>query len=159
MNKQDILNLIQYIAIQTVKLKDKYIQDKDLRIDYLTIFSHSDEEFSEMKNIAAFLGEVIDENNGPVYHLKEPIDIPTGELRFLRIRKPDPERPQKGCNDFAVSDFKNFKQKYIGKFDEHLTLIKRPDYEMIEIKDAEFDVLVYFPSIRFSEKLSSLTRY
>lgn len=153
MIKKDLLGLIQYIAKTTIDLKNKYIDEKDLPIDYLTIFSHSEDEFNEMKNIAGDLGEVIDNNNGPVYRLHEPIKIPMGELKYLRVRHPDTERPQKGCDDFKVDDFKEFEKKYAGKFRDNITLIKRPDYEMVEIKDNQFDVLVYFPSITFSEYL------
>lgn len=153
MTKEDILSLIQYIATKTIQLKNKYIPE-DLKIDYLTIFSHSEQEFLDMKNTMSSLGEVIDDNNGSVYRLFEPITIPAGKLSFLRIRHPDPKRPQKGCDDFRVENYDQFKNKYLGKFDKNITLIKRPSYEMIEIKDEEFDVLVYFPSIRFSEVLS-----
>lgn len=154
MTKDDILSLIQYIATQTINLKNKYIEEKNLPIDYLTIFSHSKEEFQEMQKAASELGKVIDDNNGPVYRLFDPRNIPTGQLSYLRIRHPDYTRPQKGCDDFRVENYEAFKNKYLGKFNKNITLIKRPNYEMIEIKDQEFDVLVYFPSVRFSEELS-----
>lgn len=154
MIKKDLLDLIQYIAKTTIDLKNKYIDEKDLPIDYLTIFSHSEDEFNEMKNIASDLGEVIDNNNGPVYRLHRPTKIPTGELKYLRIRHPDSKRPQKGCDDFRVDNYHAFKEKYSAKFKENIKLIVRPEYEMIEIKDSKFDVLVYFPSIMFSEYLA-----
>lgn len=151
MDKQDLLDSIQYIAGNNIKLKDKYIPE-NLQIDYLTVFSHSEDEFSEMKEVAQELGEVIDDNNGPIYKLFEPINIPTGQLDFFRVRHPDQERPQKGCGDFKIENYEEFKNKYL-RFNENITLIKRPKYEMAEIKDKEFDVLVYFPNIRFSEEL------
>lgn len=130
MTKDDLFNLVRYIANQTVSLKNKYIEE-ELPIDYLTIFSHSEQEFADMKNIMSSIGEIIDDNNGPVYRLNTPISVTTGKLSFLRIRHPDLDRPQKGCDDFWVGNYEEFKDKYLGRFSKNMALIKRPSYEMI----------------------------
>lgn len=156
LDQLELVGTIQYIAQKTIELKDKYIGEKRLPIDYIMIFSHSEKEFKRLRKICNKLGEVVANSNGPAYKLHKPIGIPTGKLRLLRIRKPDPERPQKGCDDFAVKDFKAFKKKHIPDKNGHVSLIVRPEYEMIEIKDEKFDVLVYFPSETMSKYLKSI---
>ncbi len=68
------------------------------------------------------------------------------ELSLLRIRKPDPYRMQVGCNDFKVPDYHDFKRKYLDKNQSNLRLIERPEYEMVEFYDPDYDVLAYVVS-------------
>lgn len=114
MNRDSILKKLRDIAENLIKLKNKYLEEKNLPIDYLTIFTHSGSEFKNLKKAASKLGKVVAENNGPAYLLNKPITIPTGQLKIFRIRKPDPERPQVGCGDFEVKNFEEFKNKYCG---------------------------------------------
>lgn len=155
MKIEDLTKIIQKIAEQIIKMKNQHLEEKDLPIDYVTIFAHSDEEFEQLQEVAQQMGKQVHYNNGPAYRLNESIDIPTGKLRYFRIRHPDTERPQLGCGDFIVKDYTAFKTKYLDKDPEHLGLIVREEYEMFEIKDKDFDVLAYIPSIRFSEFLDS----
>lgn len=92
------------------------------------------------------MGTAYDENNGPRVMLHAPIIVGENIITHLRIRKPDPERPQVGCNDFAIEDYEAFKTKYLSRFPENLILIERSDYEMIEFRHPDFDVLAYIVS-------------
>jgi hypothetical protein len=154
MTRKRYFELVDYIANTSIKLKDKYVEETDLPIDFLTIFSHNDIEFAQLNAISMTLGCKILDNNGPIFLLKDPILIPTGNLKILRIRKPDKERPQTGCDDFKVPDYHIFKKKYIPSRKNNLRVIEREEYEMIEIDDQDYDVLVYFPSEPMSVYLS-----
>ena len=63
---------------------------------------------------------------------------------MFKIRQPDETRPEQGDVDF-ISDYRQFKSKYLDN--KRFTLIKREKFEMIELKDSDFDVRVYFSSI------------
>lgn len=71
---------------------------------------------------------------------------------LLKIRKPDPTRPERGDADFTLRDYNSFKEKYL-KDAEHFKLIDRGNFEMIELKDPKFDVRSYFSNIPLTVQL------
>lgn len=89
------------------------------------------------------MGESVGENNGPRVKLFEPIQVAGNTIAYLRIRTPDDEHPQVGCNDFEVEDYAVFKLAYLDAYPQNLRLIVRADYELIEFFDPEYDVLAY----------------
>jgi hypothetical protein len=140
--KGEIIKRVIYIAEQTSKLSEKII-GQTFPISSLTIFSHSETEFESLKESLGSLGSPYNENNGPRVTLYEPIKAGHNLITHLRIRKPDPERPQVGCNDFQIDDYESFKNKYQLKYPHNLKIIVRPEYEMIEFADPDFEVLAY----------------
>lgn len=151
MTAQDFTNIIDYILKQCVALKNQYVEDKDLKADYICIFSHNNEEYLEFLEQARSLGRVVEETpTGPVFAFNVLIETIAGKPKMLKIRKPDESRPQKGDVDFNT-DYKLFKKKY---FDgKKFTLIERENFEMLELRDDAFDVLVYFSSTPLSKQL------
>ena len=141
-NEQKLREAVDYVAKQTTLLCKK-ITGNEYPIRYLTIFSHYAEEFSDLRQIVESLGQIVDANNGYAVKLKNPIQLANGELEKIRIRKPDRERPQVGCNDFAIPDYELFKKTQLLNHPNNLRLIERPGYEMIEFFDPEFDILAY----------------
>lgn len=144
-NQKELIEAVAYTALQTSKMAKK-VTGKTFPIKSLTIFSHSQEEFESLVKITESLGKPYNYNNGPRVELDEPIEIEGNIITHLRIRKPDLERPQVGCNDFET-DYNAFKNDYLLKHKENLSLIKRPEYEMIELHDPDFDVLAYVVSV------------
>lgn len=140
--KEELIEKAKYIAEQTTKLCEKVI-GRPLPISSLTIFSHTNEEFENFKTSLSSMGVPYNENNGPRITLNEAILVGSNKIIHLRIRKPDAERPQVGCNDFDVENYGDFKNKYLAGHQDNLRLIVRPEYEMIEFFDPEFDVLAY----------------
>jgi len=143
-NREELVEKVKYVAEQTSKLTINIV-GVDFSIHSLTIFSHEEKEFENLKNILFEIGEPFNENNGPRVVLNSPINTGKNKITHLRIRKPDTERPQVGCNDFDT-DYYSFKEKYLLKYPDNLRLIQRPDYEMIEFYDSKFDVLAYVVS-------------
>lgn len=135
---------VGYVALETSKLSQK-ILGVAFPISSLTIFAHSDEEYELLVNQLNEIGEEYNYNNGPRVVLSNPIVVDDNIITHLRIRKPDTERPQVGCNDFDT-DYKLFKSKYLDQHTENLRLIIRPEYEMIEFHDPAFNVLAYVVS-------------
>lgn len=135
---------VRYVAEQTSALAEK-ITGKAFPIKSLTIFAHSQEEYELLAKIQAEMGKPYNFNNGPRVELYNPIVVGSNSITHLRIRKPDPERPHVGCNDFETN-YDAFKREYLIRYPGNLRLIKRPEYEMIEFSDPEFDVLAYVVS-------------
>lgn len=143
-NKEGLLEAVRYVATGTSKLAKK-IFGKTFRIKSLTVFAHSQSEYELLIRMLEDMGRPYNYNNGPRVELYNPIVVEGNRITHLRIRKPDPDRPQVGCNDFET-DYGFFKKKYLSKHPDNLRLIKRPEYEMIELYDPEFSVLAYFMS-------------
>lgn len=144
-NKIALTQAVVYVAEHSSQMCERII-GKTLPIHTLTVFTHTDIEFEQLKSVLATMGTPYNENNGPRVTLHESITVGNNTITHLRIRHPDLERPQVGCNDFDVENYETFKSEYLAKHPEYLVLIKRPEYEMIEIRHPDFDVLAYVVS-------------
>lgn len=144
-NEKELLGAVHYVATKTTELIERVIRQK-LPISSLTVFTHSQGEYGDLIKILNAIGSFYNENNGPRVVLYNPIKVGDNTITHLRIRKPDPERPQVGCNDFDVEDYNAFKEEHLSKYPNNLRLVEREDYEMIEFFDPEFDVLAYVVS-------------
>lgn len=143
--KEELLQAVTYVAQQSNKLCEK-ITSKSLPVTYLTICAHYPDEYEQLVKVASTLGEVVEANNGIAIMPKEPIKTASQTISKLRIRKPDPYRTQVGCNDFDAGDYQEFKEKYLVANPNNLRVIQRPEYEMIEFYDPDFDVFSYVVS-------------
>jgi len=143
-NQKELTETVRYIASETSKMAKKIV-GKSFSIKSLTVFAHSQSEFELLTEILAKIGKQYDYNNGPRVELYEPIEVGENRITHLRIRKPDIERPQVGSNDFETN-YKTFKKDYLSQHPDNIILIERPEYEMIELRDKEFDVLAYVVS-------------
>jgi hypothetical protein len=148
--KDELLQAVRYVAEQTSELSKKII-GCSFSIKSLTIFSHFEDEFINLKKILFELGDLYNENNGPRIKLHQPIKIGDNQIEYLRIRQPDSERPQVGCCDFEVEDYFAFKNQYLESHKDNLRLIIRTEYEMIEFFHPGFYVLAYVVSENFSQ--------
>ncbi len=142
---------IQNIVKRAKELKDKYTDQYNAPVNYVCIFCQNEVEFEELSKLAQKIGRVIKQTySGPLF-LIEPVETAAGKVRLLKIRKPDPTRPQQGDADFTVKDYQSFKEKYLKL--PNFSLIKRPEFEMIELKDLDLDVLAYFSYPTLEESL------
>lgn len=143
-NQQKLIDVVKYIASESSKMVEE-ILGITFPIKSITVFAHSQSEFELLITILEKMGKSYSYNNGPRIELSNPIKAGNNMIVHLRVRKPDFERPQAGCNDFET-DFNDFKNTYLPKYPNNLTFIKRPDYEMIELHHESFDVLAYVVS-------------
>jgi len=143
-NKKELIEVVRYVATKTSKLADRIV-GKVFSIKSLTVFAHSQSEYELLTGILGEVGKPYNFNNGPRVELHKSINVGSNQITHLRIRKPDIERPQIGCNDFET-DYELFKSNYLFNHPDNLRLIKRPKYEMIEFYDPNFDVLAYVVS-------------
>ena len=140
-NQEELIERAKSISKETTQMAQKVL-GTTFPIKSLTVFSHYQSEFESLTNLLSQMGEPHNYNNGPRVKLFNPIEVNGNHITYLRIRKPDLERPQIGCNDFEV-EYAIFKKKYLAKHSNSLTLIKRPEYEMIELKEPNFNALAY----------------
>lgn len=151
MTQVDLQKIIDYLVKKTVEVKNKHTEEKNLEIDYVCIFSHSDNEYQDLLKLAAEIGTIADQTpTGPVFKFNSPPETKAGKPKVLKIRIPDSSRPQRGDCDFNTN-YPEFKSKYLHK--PRFSLIVRPNFEMLELKDPEYDILAYFSSIPLSKKL------
>lgn len=101
------------------------------------------------------LGEEVDaamQKTGRTFKLHQPIDTKEGSVTFLKIRKPDPTRPQRGAPDFVIKGYEAFKEKYL-RTSGDFTLMYHVNSEMIELKGV--DALVYIKGQPFANVIKS----
>ena len=143
-NQEELIEVVKYIATKTSKMAQKIV-GTTFPIKSLTVFAHSQPEFELLTGMLSKIGKSFNYKNGPRVELYKLIKVGDNHITHLRIRKPDSERPQVGCNDFETN-YNDFKSEYLSKHPNSLNLITRPEYEMIELYDSEFDVLAYVVS-------------
>lgn len=154
MDKKEFTKIVNYIIEQGIATL-KNTDEKNPEIDYLAIFSKSEDEYKELEKIVEALGEEMDKENyktGKTFLLREPIKTPAGILTLVKVRLLDATRPQRGAPDFRVQNYQQFKDKYL-QSSGNFTLMARKDYEMVEIKGV--DVLVYIPNKTVNERMEN----
>lgn len=143
--------IIKKIVEHACALKNKYTDEKNAHVNYACIFSQNKEEYEKLIEAAKNIGTVIEETlTGLLFHIHS-LDTVSGKLRLLKIRLPDSTRPERGDADFTVSNYQDFKKKYLPE--KGFKLIRREDFEMMELTDSEFDVRAYFSNPPLDEQL------
>lgn len=151
MDEKQLFKIIDHIADEGLKAIKKHIKQK-LPIDYVGIFSKNQQEYNELIELLDKLGKRrILYEKGITFLLHKPYETKAGKLNLIKIRIPDKQKPQRGAPDFRIKNYKRFKQKYLKR--KNFNLIVRKEYEMLELKDKNFDILVYFPDIPLSTEL------
>ena len=152
MTKEELFSIVDYIVEQSLLLAERYVSEKNLIVDFVDIFSRDEEEKEELLQAVNQLGKIVDKpETGTTFVLENAYKARIGDLHLIKIRNLDKEKSQRGALDFKVGDYNNFKNKYINS--GNFKLINRETYEMLELQDDKYDVLVYFPNIPLSEDL------
>lgn len=142
MTTLELQTIVQNIVKDAVFLKNKHTDQINAPVNYACIFTHSQNEYELLKNVASQMGTVLKETDkGPLFHITPLITV-AGNLKILKIRMPFANRPERGDADFTVHDYENFKKIYLSQ--PGFGLIAKPSFEMVELLDTKFDVLAYF---------------
>jgi hypothetical protein len=151
MNQDELKPLVQEIVKQANELKNKHTNQTNAKVNYACIFSQNQEEYEIFIRVAKELGEVIkDTKSGPLFQIK-PLETVSGKLQLLKIRNPDPTRPERGDADFTIINFQAFEKEYLPK--EGFKLMQKENFYMIELIDKEFNVRVYFSNPPLDKQL------
>jgi hypothetical protein len=142
---------VKYIVNNSFELKNKFTDAKAAPVEFACIFCQSEDEYNDLDRLVGERGGIVQEMpSGKTYLLNEGILTKAGFLRLLKVRKPDPERRERGDADFNTS-YAEIKAKYVD--DPRFELIKRDSFEMLRLSDPEFDVMSCFSSIPISKDL------
>ena len=142
------LNLIQEIVAQSQTLAQEYVPNFDFSLSYCCIFAQNQEQYDQQEQEARSSGLLLSKTpTGNLYQLTQPLATSAGLLKILKVRLPDPTRPELGDCDFKLDNYLEFKNQYLSL--DQFKLITRSDFEMIELMDNDFNVRVYFsyPSV------------
>jgi len=145
MKRVSLLKIINQIVNEAIKLKDKYVKEKDLKVNWVCVFSQSENEYKKLIKEASEIGELIEKtSSGLIYKFKSPPKTEAGDPKIFKIREYDETKTERGDADF-ITNYLEFKKAYLDN--NRFILIPREKFEMIELKDNIFDVRVYFSSI------------
>jgi len=149
---QSVRALVRRIVGDAKTLRDKHVLNEDSApVNYVCIFSKDKEEYDALLAVISTLGPKVDTTKMGLMFDVGGLDTAAGPLRVLKLRLPDPQRPERGDADFTVSNYPEFKKTYLSR--PGFKLLLRPKFEMIELMDPEFDVLTYFSHPPMDEQL------
>lgn len=152
MNTDDLKKITQEIVAEASLLSAKHTGESSLPVNYACIFTQSQSEFDEMTRLALQLGTIADDTpTGPVFSI-QPLTTSAGSLDMLKVRRPDPKRPERGDADFTATDFTAFKNTHLNK--PGFNLIVRKEMEMVELIDSSFNVLAYYSHPTLAEVIA-----
>ncbi len=147
----NLITTINYIVSRSTELKNKFIDKDSSAIEFACIFCQDKEEYEKFTCSIQALGKIIQTTqSGSTYLLDKPVKTVAGPLRLVKIRKPDPQRLERGDADFNT-EYKKFKKRYQGS--HNFELIKRETFEMLRLSDPKFDVMACFSNIPKSKDL------
>ena len=142
--------LVGVIVRKANDLKNKHTSEKNAPVNYACIFAQSREQYDSLVAVAQKIGGVIEETTtGPLFHI-QPLHTVAGDLRLLKIRRPDTTRTELGDADFTVERYSEFKKRYVSR--TGFKLVPRENFEMIELVDSRFNVRAYFSSPPLNEQ-------
>lgn len=152
MDVNELNNLIKKIVSSANDLKNKYTDEINARVNYACIFCKNDNDYSDYVSILKENNNEIleDTYSGPLFRINA-LETVSGTLKLLKVRKYDENHLDLGDADFTITNYDEFKSRYINQ--ANFKLISRQGYEMIELMDDEFNVRVYFSNPPLDEEL------
>lgn len=152
MTPEILIHLVQDIVQRAVDLKDRHNVEVGARANYCCIFTQNEDERESMLDAAAYIGHVILETpSGPIFLLRTAIHTVAGDLRLLKIRRPDPARPERGDADFTLADYAALRARAVQ--DPAFAVVTRPECEMLELVGKDLNVRAYFSDKPIDEEL------
>lgn len=151
MTPNDLQHIVRSIVRDAKSMVDRHTDAGQVHVNYACVFAHSDAEYADLDTAAHGLGPIAQETKtGNVYHIA-PLETEAGELRLVKIRKPDPTRTERGDADFTVFGYERFKDAHVNL--RGFSVIERPQMEMVEFVYPGYDVRAYFSNPTLLEVL------
>ena len=150
----NLISTINYIVSRSAELKNKFTDASSAPVEFACIFCQNEKEYKEFTNSIEKFGKIVERTqSGFTYLLDKPITTVAGPLRLVKIRKPNPNRPERGDADFNTN-YASFKTKY--QNDSRFELVKRETFEYLRLSDPSFDVMACFSNIPKSKDLGTM---
>jgi len=142
MNSDFLKAIAKNITFQAKALKDRHTTEINAPVSYVCIFAQLEDEYNELTEAVEKIGKVIKKTESGLLYRIPNLETASGILKILKIRIPDPTKPERGDADFNVADYPSFKEEYLSR--PGFKLITRPDMEMIELMEPNCVVRTYF---------------
>lgn len=153
METPTLAEMVHYIVNRSIELRNKYTSAHTAPVEFVCIFCQNKKEYNKFTELIQTLGRIVQRTqSGFTYLLDEPIKTEAGPLRLVKIRKPDPQRKERGDADFNT-EYKEFKEKY--QENPKFELITRETFEMLRLSDPGFDVMACFSSVPINKDLGN----
>lgn len=141
----DLIKIFQEIVSESNKLKNKYTDEINAKVEFADIFSKDNIEFNQLESALETIGKLVfATSTGDIFQLDNPIETVAGDLYFVKIRKPDNKLNFRGDADFNTS-YEELKQKYANN--PNFELIIRDNFKMLRLSDPNFNVMACFSNI------------
>jgi molecular chaperone GrpE (heat shock protein) len=146
-----IFEIVQNIAKGSNQLRNNESEIPSSTIDYISIFTQNSEEYEFYMEEALKIGNIILEHvTGSYIELNEVINTIEGEVEYLKVRKPDSTKMQKGSVNYIVDDYLGIKERYIEQGNFQVYINTQGIEEMILLGE---DYNASFPSESVIEKI------
>lgn len=144
-SEDDLISIIHYIVNQSVKLKNKYTDEVNAKVEFGDIFCRNGTEYQQLTKVISKMEKIVyTVPTGNIYSLNKPIKTVAGILFLVKIRMPDDKFHFRGDADFDT-DYPKLKQQY--QDNPRFELIVRDKFEMLRLSDPDFDVMTCFSNV------------
>ncbi len=87
----NLVTTINYIVSRSTKLKNKNTDAASAPVEFSCIYCQNEGEHIGFSDAIQTLGKIVEETpSGYTYLLNDSISTPSGPLRLVKVRKPDP---------------------------------------------------------------------
>lgn len=148
---KNIVQIVKYVVKKSDELKKELPEVVSAPVEFACIFCQTEEEYKNFVDEITPLGEIVERTpRGNTYFLNNAIQTVSGPLRFVKVRKPDPLRPERGDADFNTN-YEELNKKY--KDDPRFELIERENFEYLRYSNPDYNVMACFSDIPKSKVL------
>jgi len=148
---EDLVKAAQEAVSKSNDLKNKFTYAIDAPVGFGCVFCQSEEEYKKFTDVITPLGRIVEDTpSGYTYLLEKPIDTVSGPLRLLKIRKPDPNRKERGDADFNTN-YEEFSSKY--QNDPRFKIVEHETFKYLRLEVPGFDTMACFSNIPKSKVL------
>ncbi|HET7320468.1 MAG TPA: hypothetical protein VFI84_02685 [Candidatus Saccharimonadales bacterium] len=141
-DKQTFDTAWQYIGDQLPLLAQKVIGE-ELPLTTVKVFAHYPEEYDVLKTLMLDYGQQSQLSSDTSLYVDVDLQLGNSNIKALGIRVIDPYRSQVGCGDYAINDYKSFKEKFLLSTNPFIREIVTPKITMTELWHPDFDILGY----------------
>ena len=138
--EKELYIALNYLTVELEKLSASFFSEK-LPVTVLKIFAHHPEEYQFLYSYFKAKGKPAIFNTDKNFYVKVSEELHGNHITYMGVRIPDPYRMQVGCGDYEVSDFDNFRSKYINS--NQFIRDAKDATKMLEIWNPDSDVLGY----------------
>ncbi|MDQ7021038.1 MAG: hypothetical protein Q9M91_04320 [Candidatus Dojkabacteria bacterium] len=141
-----IYNIIDEIINNSKRALNSNLDDIDIKnisSNYVAIQSTDNNDYDQLIELLSEIGKLHSEKKtGIIFQLESSYKTDLGDIELVRVRKPDPNGVIVGFADFNITNYEEFKAKYLDK--SNFSIQTSSDgKELIQLKDDA--QLIFFP--------------